>query len=52
MKRFFHFCFIMTFGFGFFVIFLLFVVPMIGLKTFIILIILLILGFVLELICK
>ncbi|WP_175495486.1 hypothetical protein [Gracilibacillus orientalis] len=52
MKKFFYFCFIMIFGFAMFVIWLLFIVPMIGLKTFIILIIVLILSFLFELFCK
>ncbi|QGH36295.1 hypothetical protein GI584_20605 [Gracilibacillus salitolerans] len=52
MKSFFYFCFIMIIGFSLFVVFLLFIAPLIGLKTFVILVILLILGFFIEFICK
>ncbi len=52
MKGFIYFCFVMIIGFIILVPWLLFVVPLIGLKSFIILLFLLIIGFFAEYLCK
>ncbi|UOQ87029.1 hypothetical protein [Gracilibacillus salinarum] len=48
MKGFVFFCFVMLIGFLVFVPWLLIVIPMIGIKTFVIVFILLIIGFFVE----
>ncbi|SHM60336.1 hypothetical protein SAMN05216179_0579 [Gracilibacillus kekensis] len=52
MKAFLYFCLIMIVGFLILVPWLLFVVPLMGLKTFIILLLLIIFGFFVEILCK
>ncbi|UOQ50299.1 hypothetical protein MUN88_09680 [Gracilibacillus caseinilyticus] len=52
MKGFIFFCLVMIIGFFVFVPWLLIVIPMIGIKTFVIVVILLIIGFLTEYLMK